>query len=213
MAQQSDPAVLAALALRLKGFGEVADVAAVHGLDPDAVGETLSSMAEAGLCMAREVEGVMKYVLTPTGREQGQSALAAELDTTGVRDQIEGAYSAFLELNGQMLQLCTDWQVVSSASGEQLLNDHSDGDYDDEIMARLVDLDGSLRKVLAPLRTALARYEGYPDRFRTALDKLLGGDLDYLTKPLIPSYHTVWFELHEDLLATLGIDRAEEGST
>jgi len=24
------------------------------------------------------------------------------------------------------------------------------------------------------------------------------------------SYHTVWFELHEDLLATLGIDRASE---
>jgi hypothetical protein len=29
---------------------------------------------------------------------------------------------------------------------------------------------------------------------------------------MIDSYHTVWFQLHEDLLNTLGIDRATEGS-
>ncbi|MDQ1375434.1 MAG: hypothetical protein QOJ09_2772, partial [Actinomycetota bacterium] len=28
--------------------------------------------------------------------------------------------------------------------------------------------------------------------------------------PLIDSYHTVWFELHEDLLSTLGIERGSE---
>jgi hypothetical protein len=27
---------------------------------------------------------------------------------------------------------------------------------------------------------------------------------------MIPSFHTVWFELHEDLLATLGLDRSAE---
>jgi hypothetical protein len=27
---------------------------------------------------------------------------------------------------------------------------------------------------------------------------------------MIPSYHTIWFELHEDLLATLGIERGSE---
>jgi hypothetical protein len=42
------------------------------------------------------------------------------------------------------------------------------------------------------------------------MQKLLSGELDWLTKPIMPSYHTVWFELHEDLLATLGIDRASE---
>ena len=26
------------------------------------------------------------------------------------------------------------------------------------------------------------------------------------------SYHDVWMELHEDLILTLGIDRAKEGS-
>jgi hypothetical protein len=37
-----------------------------------------------------------------------------------------------------------------------------------------------------------------------------GGDLDWFTRPMIESYHTVWFELHENLLATLGIQRAME---
>ena len=212
MAHQSDIELLVTLSLRLKGFGEVVDVASVHGLDPAEVTATLDAMAEAGRCMAREVDGVKKYVLTPTGREEGQSALAAELDSTGVRDAVQGAYETFLELNGQMLQLCTDWQVTTDAAGEQVLNDHSDEDYDQEVMGRLVDLDSELRKVLAPLRGSLARYDGYPGRFRTAIDRLLGGDLDYFTKPIIPSYHTVWFELHEDLLATLGIDRASEAS-
>jgi hypothetical protein len=26
----------------------------------------------------------------------------------------------------------------------------------------------------------------------------------------VPSFHTVWFELHEDLLATLGLERSDE---
>ena len=36
------------------------------------------------------------------------------------------------------------------------------------------------------------------------------GETDWLTKPIIDSYHTVWFELHEDLLATLGLERGHE---
>ena len=213
MAHTSDPDLLAALALRLKGFGEAGDVAAVHGLDVDTTRATLEQLAADGKCMAREVDGVTKFVLTPTGREEGEAALAAELDAIGERAGVQEAYERFLELNGQMLQLCTDWQVIDDGSGDQQLNDHSDDDYDAEVLSRLVDLDGQLRQVLAPLRGALARYDGYPARFRNALDRLLSGELDYFTKPIIPSSHTVWFELHEDLLATLGIDRASEGST
>ncbi len=213
MAHESDPELLVALALRLKGFGEIDDVATVHGLDTGLTADTLAAMAEAGRCMAREVDGVTKYILTPTGREDGEAALGVELDSIDGRVAVQAAYDDFLALNTSMLQLCTDWQVKEDAAGEQMLNDHSDDDYDQEVMARLVDLDSDLRKVLAPLRATLARYNGYPGRFRGALDRLLSGELEYFTKPIIPSYHTVWFELHEDLLATLGISRAEEGST
>ena len=126
MAHTSDPDLLAALALRLKGFGEAGDVAAVHGLDVDTTRATLEQLAADGKCMARDVDGVTKFVLTPTGREEGEAALAAELDAIGERAGVQEAYERFLELNGQMLQLCTDWQVVDDGSGDQQLNDHSD---------------------------------------------------------------------------------------
>ena len=112
-----------------------------------------------------------------------------------------------------MLQLCTDWQVVNDGSGEQKLNDHSDSSYDDEILGRLGDLDGQVTRILSDLNKALTRFSNYPFRFGIALDKVLAGELDWLTKPIMPSYHTVWFELHEDLLATLGIDRASESTS
>ena len=40
----------------------------------------------------------------------------------------------------------------------------------------------------------------------------ISGDTDWFTKPMLPSYHTVWFEMHEDLLSTLGIERGSESA-
>jgi hypothetical protein len=40
-----------------------------------------------------------------------------------------------------------------------------------------------------------------------AYDRLIGGDVRWLTTPMIGSYHDVWMELHEDLLMTLGLTR------
>ena len=85
--------------------------------------------------------------------------------------------------------------------------------YDTAIVARLRELHVEAGDVLDELCAVLARYENYAARFADALTKLQAGDLDYLTKPMIPSYHTIWFELHEDLLATLGINRADETAT
>ena len=38
------------------------------------------------------------------------------------------------------------------------------------------------------------------------------GDVRMFTGVMCGSYHDVWMELHEDLILTLGIDRATEGS-
>ena len=37
-----------------------------------------------------------------------------------------------------------------------------------------------------------------------------GGDTRFVASPRVDSYHSVWFELHEDLLATLGFERTGE---
>ena len=212
MAHRSDPETLVALALRLKGFGEVWTIASVHGLGAETTAAILSGMVESEKCMMRQVEAVEKYVLTPTGREGGEAALAQELKVVGARGVVETMYEKFLQFNPEMLQLCTDWQVINDGSGEQKLNDHSDSEYDTKVLDRLVVLDQQIAEILQPLIGVLSRFDNYPSRFASALEKVLSGDLDWLTKPIVASYHTVWFELHEDLLATLGINRASEES-
>ncbi len=212
MAHRSDPETLVALALRLKGFGEVWTIASVHGLGAETTAVILRGMVKSEKCVMRQVEAVEKYVLTPTGREEGQAALAQELEVVDARGIVEALYEKFLQLNPEMLQLCTDWQVINDGSGEQKLNDHGDSEYDTKVLDRLVLLDQQIAEILQPLIGVLSRFDNYPSRFASALEKVLSGDLDWLTKPIMASYHTVWFELHEDLLATLGINRASEES-
>jgi hypothetical protein len=48
---------------------------------------------------------------------------------------------------------------------------------------------------------------GYGRRLSRALARVQAGDGDGFTRPLTNSYHDVWMELHEDLVATLGLVR------
>lgn len=209
MAHPSDSMTHTLLGLRLKGFGDAASVADIIGIDEAEVTANLEQAQTDELAMLREGGQVSGWALMPAGRAKGEELLSAELDASGGRDVVHGGYEDFLELNGQMLQLCTDWQVIE---GTETLNDHDDADYDTKVIARLEALGNELAPILDDLATTLARYGRYRPRFDVALEKLKGGDLDYFTKPIIPSYHTIWFELHEDLLATLNIDRASEGA-
>jgi hypothetical protein len=63
------------------------------------------------------------------------------------------------------------------------------------------------------LARSLRRFANYGPRLTTALERVRSGDIDWFTKPMIASYHTIWFELHEDLLATLGIERGQEATS
>jgi hypothetical protein len=114
-------------------------------------------------------------------------------------------------LNKELLATCTAWQVQDESSGS--LNDHSDPDYDAQVVARLGDVDDAVQPIAADLATALDRFSGYGPRLATARARVGTGEHDWFTKPMVDSYHTVWFELHEDLLATLGIERSSEGSS
>ena len=71
--------------------------------------------------------------------------------------------------------------------------------------------DGVVQPICAELAGRLARFDGYGRRFSESLGRVVAGEVEWFTRPMIDSYHTVWFELHEDLLATLGIERAKEG--
>ena len=122
---------------------------------------------------------------------------------------IEAAYGTFLDLNRRMLSVLTAWQVRSDGD-DQVPNDHLDAAYDRSVLADLRLLDDDLRGLIDGLGATLPRYSGYADRLDGAWQRVSAGDLSWVDRPRIDSIHTLWFELHEDLLATLGLDRAAE---
>jgi hypothetical protein len=63
--------------------------------------------------------------------------------------------------------------------------------------------------LLGGLAGALHRFVRYPVRLHSAFERFQGGDRDALARPLSGSYHDVWMELHQDLLVSLGRQRAE----
>ena len=206
----SDPDFLVLLGLRLGGFAETDELSHRLGIALDDVLKYIDVFDGDGL--VRHRPGAMGgWTLTAAGRAEGEKRAAAELDASGARAVVEDAYRTFREQNRGLLQLCTDWQL-RGGSGQNVPNDHRDEAYDAEVIARLVEIDGVVQPICLQLAGALERFGGYGDRFAQALERVRDGEKDWFTKPTIDSYHTVWFELHENLLATLGIERGKETS-
>jgi hypothetical protein len=195
-------------AVRLKGFAEPAVVAQATGLDPVVVDEQLRRLADEGLVYRRDGR-VAGWALTTAGREAHRQLAADELAAAGGADDVDSAYRRFLALNGPFLAVATAWQVRDDAVAP-VANDHTDADYDAGVVTRLAAIHDEIGPVLADLAGCLARFGGYAPRLGHALDRVRAGEPEWFARPLIDSYHSIWFELHEDLLATLGRQRAAE---
>jgi hypothetical protein len=203
----SDPGFLVLHALRLKGFADTGVVASITRLDEPEAAKQLEAAAGEGHATRRDGR-ISGWALTPDGRARHAELIAKELDGAGARQDIEHGYQRFLEFNSDLLAVCTDWQLR-----DNVLNDHTDASYDQQVIDRLEAVDTKVQPVAGDLGNALERFGDYGARFGRALDKVKNGERDWFAKPMIDSYHTIWFELHEDLLATLGIERSKEGSS
>jgi hypothetical protein len=66
----------------------------------------------------------------------------------------------------------------------------------------------------APLIDAILALAPRLDRFRSRLARaaaaVAAGDGTMIASPFKDSYHTIWFELHEELMHLAGRDRATE---
>ena len=63
---------------------------------------------------------------------------------------------------------------------------------------------------LAPLVAGLPRLGAYGERLELAAAMAAAGDGKYVASPRVDSYHSIWFELHEDLILLAGRNRADE---
>lgn len=206
VADGPDPRFLALHGLRLKGFAEADAVARLVDVDETRVKAALADLEAEGL-VARRDGRVSGWTLTPAGRHHHKALVADEVERARCRQAVHETYQRFLDLNDELKQVCTDWQLRSGA-----LNDHSDAQYDRGVIERLRGVHEAVEPVCGALVAALPRFAPYSPRFSHALGRVEAGERDWFAKPVIDSYHTVWFELHEDLLLTLEIERASEGS-
>jgi hypothetical protein len=193
------PTMQALHILRIGGSGTRDEIVAAVGV------ETVDQLTSEELVATAGT----RLRLTDAGRARHEGSLARELNERNCRPAVEGCYRDFLPLNANVLQICTDWQLRVDG-GVPVPNDHSDADYDADVISRLTETYDCVQPVLHDLATALPRYSSYADDLAHALGRVQAGETDYVTNPRVRCFHTVWFELHEDLLATLGIERADE---
>ena len=100
--------------------------------------------------------------------------------------------------DGALKGLVTDWQL------------HGVDSVPDPGARLRVDV----HELIVPVLGEASALEPRLDRYRARLDHAVAavesGDHRYLAHPSVDSYHGVWFELHEELIALAGTDRSAE---
>jgi pyruvate,orthophosphate dikinase len=92
------------------------------------------------------------------------------------------------------------------------INDHSDAAYDAAVLGRLAALHADVDAWLAPLVSGLPRLARYGVRLAAANDAAQAGNAKYVASPRVDSFHSAWFELHEDLIRLAGRTREAEAA-
>lgn len=203
MAHRSDPTFHTLHAVRLRGRASTESVGHSLGVGAD-VDELLQQASEAGYMTYREGRAA-GWSLTPEGREAHAELVAAERAACGAEPIIRDAYAQFLAINHDLIQICTNWQLAPDGAP----NDHTDAAYDATVIGSLAAIDTAAQPICAQLADAMARFATYGPRLAAAVAKVSAGETSFFASPRVDSYHTIWFELHEDLLQTLGIPRGD----
>lgn len=201
----TDVDLLALHGLAVKKAGSPEAVAAVLGAEEAEISAALEAAVEAG--RAAGAKGT--FMVAPAGREWLDERYPEVFAEFRADPAASEAYERFERINRELLALFTDWQMIPAAGGEHVPNDHADAEYDAGIVDRLGAQHERAEKVLDRFAALDPRLGVYGSRLDDAYDKVLAGELDYVSGARIDSYHTVWFELHEDLLRMLGREREE----
>lgn len=182
-------------AVRLLGFADTQAVAARFTQDPGLVESQLIDAGVNGLVSHSTFAGSSGWSLSSLGRVENERLLAEELEHSAARDIVLAVHDDFADINTGVVGACSAIQLQSRVS--------------DEAMDVLIGALASWRPLEAQLTGSLPRFKGYSERLLGAL-KHAARDTAWLTAMDRDSFHRVWFELHEDLIATLGIQRSSD---
>ena len=193
----------------------------LHGLaikkyaHPDAIASLLDlppgrvkQVVDEGVAKGTVIDVGGKFAVSPAARLSLHANYSRFYGALRNDKAFRDAHLDYEKINHDLKSLITDWQTMKVA-GKLVPNDHSDEAYDDKILSRLSKLHEHAKRILAALAQSLPRMKVYSEKLEEALDKAESGDLAWVSDAKTDSYHTVWFELHEDLLCLLGEQRKE----
>jgi len=198
----NQPTMLLTLhSVRLLGFADTEAVAKRFGQDPQQIERLLIEAGAKGWAARSSFGGSRGWSLTVAGRTENERLLAEELEAAGARPSVTSVHEEFVPLNTDVVTACSQLQL-NRLSRE---NQPNDG-LDQKAHQTFTDAVASFRALETRLAGALPRFDGYAHRLDQAVAnaasepaRLIATDRD--------SFHRIWFEFHEDLIATLGIQR------
>ena len=190
--------------LAIKKHAGPDEIAGLIGLGPEEAARYLLAAAAGG----RAVEANGKYLLSPLARVALESDYSRHYGELRENADFFAAYEAFERLNVQLKALITDWQTME-VGGERVANDHGNAEYDAKLIDRLGDMHERADAILKRLAAGLPRLDYYRRHLLAALERVEDGAIEWVSDAKIESYHTLWFELHEDLLRIVGRTRVE----
>jgi hypothetical protein len=190
--------------LAIKRHATAADVAELIGLARPRVSTLLAGAAAT----QRAVEVSGAFALTPLARVALEGRYGLHFDAVRGDPEFVAAYESFEKLNRTLKDVITTWQTLE-VGGARIANDHSDPAHDAQVLARLGRVQDQIEPIMARLSRKIPRLHVYADKLLTALEAAEDGDPGWVSDVRRASYHTVWFELHEDLLRIMGKTRVE----
>ncbi len=192
------------VALLVKGYATAEALATALLLASDVAAQGLAGLVAGGL--AEPAAG--SFRLTAEGKDMARQRVAAQAVAWGPPNAV-AALDAFVALDRRMKATVTAWQM-REVDGGQVINDHTDAAHDAGVLADLAALHADADAWLAPLVGGLPRLAAYRERLARANAAAQAGDGRFVASPRVDSYHSAWFELHEDLILLAGRNRADE---
>jgi pyruvate,orthophosphate dikinase len=194
------------MCLRIKGFGKAEAIGEAMGTSAEEVQGLLADLVARQLAEETRVG----YRLSPSGRTEADKAFG--LERAGLDQGIFAQrYEEFSPINDAFKQLVTRWQM-RAVGDRQVRNDHADAAYDKSVLEGFDPIHRDISDLIGTIATSASRIGGYKQRLDLALGKIRSGDVSYIAAPDRDSYHTVWFELHQDLIGLAGTTRQKEAA-
>jgi pyruvate,orthophosphate dikinase len=189
------------VSLSIKGTTPPDKLAEALMVEPSALEPVIAGLVTDGL--AERLDADVR--LTAAGKAAASDVIERDREATGDAVALLDEFHGF---DGRMKQLVTQWQM-REVDGEQTFNDHADPAYDASVLGGLAQVHEGVATWLEPIASKISRYATYRTRLDRALAAAQSGDQRFVASPRVDSYHSVWFELHEDLIRLAGHARSE----